>query len=295
MRAPAIVLCFFVGSAVVSAQRYQDFITPTPLGEGETLVVGFLGGRESWDNHKRGVRKLALKLRAMKLPGVHVETVRNTKRPVALALVRNAFDRNRDGRLDERERASARVIVYGQSFGGAAVVKFARELDALGVPILLTVQVDSVGRGDALIPPNVARAANLFQRDGFTIRGEREIRAADPVRTTILGNYRFTYRGKKIDLSEVSWFKRLLQRAHTKMDHDPEVWALVEKTILGVLGTERTASRGVITRWTTTSHKMTSGRRERAQRREPGERSEPAKRRASETVGSPRGEAPRIN
>jgi hypothetical protein len=29
-----------------------------------------MGGRESWDNEKRGVRKLALKLRAMNLPGV---------------------------------------------------------------------------------------------------------------------------------------------------------------------------------------------------------------------------------
>jgi hypothetical protein len=232
MRSLAIALCFSLSGGAVSSQRYQDFITPTPLAEGATLVIGFLGGRESWDNEKRGVRKLALKLRALQLPGVHVETVENTKRPVALALVRHALDRDRNGRLDEHERASARIIVYGQSFGGAAVVKFARELEALGVPILLTVQVDSVGREDAVIPANVARAANLFQRDGFTIRGEREIRAADPRKTTILGNYRFTYRDKKIDLSEVSWFKRLLQRAHTKMDFDPEVWGLVEKTIL---------------------------------------------------------------
>src|SRR5687768_4846317 len=230
---PVCVLGVVLGSTLLGAQRYQDFITPTPLADKASLIIGFLGGRESWDNDKRGVRKLALKLRALKLPGVHVETVENTRRPIALALVRNAFDRDRNGRLDERERGSARVIVYGQSFGGAAVVKFARELDAMGVPILLTVQVDSVGRNDAVIPPNVARAANLFQRDGFTIRGEREIRAADPRSTTILGNYRFTYRGKRIDLSEVSWFKRLLQRAHTKMDFDPEVWALVEKMILG--------------------------------------------------------------
>jgi hypothetical protein len=225
-----------MATAALPAQRVQDFITPTPLEQGATLVIGFLGGRESWDNDKRGVRKLALKLRAMQLPGVYVETVENTKRPVALALVRNAVDRDRSGQLDQHERASARIIVYGQSFGGAAVVKFARELDALGLPILLTVQVDSVGRGDAVIPANVARAANLFQRDGFTIRGEREIRAADPRKTTILGNYRFTYRGKNIDLSEVSWFKRLLQRAHTKMDFDPEVWGLVEKTILDAAG-----------------------------------------------------------
>lgn len=119
MRSLAIVLSVLAGGAVVSPQRYQDFITTTPLAEGATLTIGFLGGRESWDNDKRGVRKLALKLRAMNRPGVHVETVENTRRPVALSLVRNAFDRDRSGRLDEWERASARVIVYGQSFGGA--------------------------------------------------------------------------------------------------------------------------------------------------------------------------------
>ncbi len=232
----ASALCLILASCgVVHAQRYSDFTTSTPLREGDTLVVGFMGGRESWDNDKRGVRKLALKLRATSLPGVHVETVENKKRRLALELIRNAFDRDRDGRLDERERASARLIVYGQSFGGAAVVKLARQLKELGVPVLLTVQVDSVGRGDKVIPSNVRRAANLFQRDGLIIKGEREIRAEDPSKTTIVGNFKFDYDGKKIDLSEVSWLKRLFQAAHTKMDHDPEVWALVEKIILEVI------------------------------------------------------------
>ena len=111
-------------------------------------------------------------------------------------------------------------------------MKLARQLDELGVPVLLTVQVDSVGRGDKVIPPNVRRAANLFQRDGLIIKGEREIRAEDPGKTTIVGNFRFDYEGKRIDLSEVSWLKRLFQAAHTKMDHDPEVWALAERIIL---------------------------------------------------------------
>ena len=232
------VLCLVLSScSIVHGQRYQDFTTPTPLKEGDFLVVGFMGGRESWDNHKRGVRKLALKLRAANLPGVHVETVENKKRRLAVELIRHAFDRDEDGRLDERERASARVIVYGQSFGGAAVVKLARQLKEMGVPVLLTVQVDSVGRGDKVIPSNVARAANLFQRDGLIIKGERDIRPEEPGKTTIIGNFKFDYGGKKIDLSEVSWLKRLFQAAHTKMDHDPEVWALVERIILDVIAT----------------------------------------------------------
>jgi hypothetical protein len=232
------VLCLVLSvGGVAHAQRYSDFNTRTPLGDGHVLIVGFMGGRESWDNQKRGVRKLALKLRAKNLPGVHVETVENKRRRLALELIRNAFDRDRDGRLDERERASARLIVYGQSFGGAAVVKLARQLEAMGVPVLLTVQVDSVGRGDKVIPSNVRRAANLFQRDGLLIKGEREIRAEDPGKTTIVGNFKFDYDGKKVDLSEVSWLKRLFQAAHTKMDHDPEVWALVERLILDAIPT----------------------------------------------------------
>ena len=237
---PSLTACLFcllllTGGVSAHAQRYQDFTTATPLPEGHVLIIGFMGGRESWDNRRRGVRKLALKLRAMNLPGVHVETVENKKRKLALELIRKAFDRDRDGRLDERERNSARLVVYGQSFGGAAVVKLARQLKEEGVPVLLTLQVDSVGRGDKVIPPNVRRAANLFQRDGLIIKGEREIRPEDPAKTAIVGNFKFDYEGKKIDLSEVSWLKRLFQAAHTKMDHDPEVWALAEKIILDAL------------------------------------------------------------
>ena len=230
-------LALSTGNTLVHGQRYQDFITKTPLKESHVLIIGFMGGRESWDNDERGVRKLALKLRAMNFPAVHVETVENKKRRLAIELIHKAFDRDRSGRLDEHERASARLIIYGQSFGGAAVVKLARQLKELGVPVLLTVQVDSVGRGDKTIPSNVARAANLFQRNGLIIKGEREIRPEDPAKTTIIGNFKFDYNKKKINLSEVSWLKRLFHTAHTKMDHDPEVWSLVEKLILDVVST----------------------------------------------------------
>jgi hypothetical protein len=230
----AFVAAIFLVDAGCAArgQQYRHFITPTPLPADATLVLGFLGGREPWNNEKRYVRKLALRLRAMEVPGLHVETVENRKRQLAIQLVRNAFDRNRDGALDPEERRAARILIYGQSFGGAAVVKLARELEALEVPVLLTVQVDSVGRGDAVIPANVACAANLYQDEGLFIRGEPEIRAADPARTVILGNFDYDYKRKHIDLSEVSWMKKFLRTAHTKMDFDPDVWARVEAMLL---------------------------------------------------------------
>ena len=218
-------------------QRYSDFITPTPLPQDDYLILGIAGGREPWNNDKLWVRKLALELRAREIPHVQIETLENTKRPLALELIRNALDRNSDGRLSAGERESARIIVYGLSFGGAAVVKLSWQLHAMEIPILLTVQVDSVGLGDAVIPPNVRQAANFYQPNGWFIKGEPEIRAADPTRTKILGNFKYDYSKKDVDLSRVHWFKKLFRLAHAKMSHDPDVWAEVKKLILSAIDT----------------------------------------------------------
>ncbi len=226
-----LILGLLPDSVFSRGQRYASFVTRTPVPPDHFLILGFMGGRDSWDDDRRAVRRLALKFRALGLPCVHVETVENTERRLALELVQKALDRNRDGQLDREERASARLILYGQSFGGAAVVKFARQLKAIDVPVVLTVQIDSVGRNDALIPSNVAQAANLFQSNGIFVRGEPEIRPEDPQKTKILGNFKFDYRDKKIDLSDVPWFKKAFRVAHTKMEHDPAVWAKVEELI----------------------------------------------------------------
>ncbi len=53
-----------------------------------------------------------------------------------------------------------------------------------------------------------------------------------PARTAILGNFNYHYGDKPIDLSQVSWMKKIFRTAHTKMDFDREVWARVEGMIL---------------------------------------------------------------
>ncbi len=222
-----------IAPTAIAPQKFSDFTTPTPLADGDTLVIGFLGGWEKWNEPHRGVRKFAMRLREKNLPGVHVETVENHRREIAVELVKKAFDRDGDGKLSAAEADKARLIIFGQSFGGAAVNKLCKELKPLGVPVLLAVQIDSVGVDDADVPANVRRAVNFYQRDDyFFIRGERELRADDPAQTLIVGTYRYKYRGKYVDLSDGRWYQKIFRNAHVKMEQDPDLWAKIEEFIL---------------------------------------------------------------
>ncbi|MDE3188144.1 MAG: hypothetical protein KGM96_11585 [Acidobacteriota bacterium] len=216
------------------AQRLSDLQTPTPIPPGSTLVIGFLGGFDRWNDEHKSVRRLVLKLR--ETPGVYAESIGNRNRKLALDLIRKALDTNRNGHLDVEERAHARIILFGQSWGGAAAVATARDLNQLGIPVLLTVQVDSVGFHDQVIPANVLAAANFYQHDPLTVQGERKIRAADPAKTRILCNVGVSYKHRWVDTSNASWFRRTFGGSHVKMEQDPAIWSRVEQYIADAIG-----------------------------------------------------------
>jgi hypothetical protein len=223
----AAFLLLALVAAPAGSQKLSDFAAPRPLPPGATLVIGFLGGWERWDDARRGVRRTVLHLREG--PGLYAESVENHKRRRALDLIRDAFDTDGNGRLDAREASAARVILFGQSLGGAAVVHTARDLEKMGVPVLLTVQVDSVGRADALIPANVAAAVNFFQHEAWPLAGQAAIRAADPGRTRILGNFEYRYKGRQFVFPGEPW--RVLGGSHAKMEQDAGLWAVVARHI----------------------------------------------------------------
>jgi hypothetical protein len=182
------------------------------------------------------VRQLAVKLDEMSLAKVEIETFQNRRRDLAMEFIHKALDRNEDDILDPQERASARLILYGQSLGGSAVVKLSEALEKIDIPVLLTVQVDSVGFSDHLIPSNVSKAANIYQSNDWIFSGEDEIMAIDPEATSIVANIEFDYSDKEVDMTAQPWQRRLFSTPHSMMDADPEVWALVEELILDELG-----------------------------------------------------------
>ena len=215
-------------------QVFSDFTMPMPVKPGETLVLGIVGGWERWDNPARCIRRTAIVLKRKKLPGVHVETVENHKPELAHELIKKAFDFDQNGVLSREEAAQASVILFGQSLGGRAALRLARTLNEWGVPVRLAFLIDSYGRDSYAVPPNVAAAANIFQRDHWFIKGARRIHPEDPERTKILLNRQVSYRGRAhtIDTSDDHAKHRIFMGAHTLIEHDPEVWDEVIARIL---------------------------------------------------------------
>jgi hypothetical protein len=98
---------------------------------------------------------------------------------------------------------------------------------------LLTVQVDSVSKpreNDAVIPANVSEAANFYQLNGL-VHGRRQIRAADPAHTQIIGNFRLDYKANPIECKQYPWYDRIFMRTHIEIECDPKVWKQVESLI----------------------------------------------------------------
>lgn len=206
-------------------QVFSDFTTPLPLKPGDTLVLGIVGGWERWDAEQRIVRRIALKLRDHKLPNVYVETVENHKLELAKELIDKAFP-----------KSQPRLVIYGQSLGGAATLELCHWLNERKISVELAITMDSISVKRAKVPPNVKRAANLYQRDLGFIRGHGKLEAEDPNRTKILTNLRYKYpRSKNVNLYTEPWVRRTFMASHLKFEYDPEVWAKTEELLLSVL------------------------------------------------------------
>jgi hypothetical protein len=201
-----------------------------------SIVIGFVGGFVRHDNPHHGPVIFAARLQRTAPQGAYVQVFENRHRHSAYKTIVRLLDRNHDGVLSADEKAQARIVLYGQSWGASAAVLLARQLNRAGIPVLLTVQVDSVSklfwRNDSVIPANVAAAANFYQPHGL-VRGQSEIRAADPEKTRIIGNFRFDYQQTPVKCEDgYSWLDRHMTHSHMEIECDPRVWAQVEDLVL---------------------------------------------------------------
>ena len=207
---------------------------PAAVAPNSAIVIGFVGGFVHRNDTRHAEVQLAEKLRTGFSDRVHVSIFENHHRDDAYNTVIKWLDIDGNGGISDSERRQARIILYGHSWGASAVVALARELQKQQIPVLLTIQVDSItkpGQDDRIIPANVARAVNFYQVSGM-LHGLPEIVPADPVRTQILGDFRFDYKKQPESCSAYPWFARHFLKGHIAIECDPNVWSRVE-TLIG--------------------------------------------------------------
>jgi hypothetical protein len=229
------VLVFSFAAVLTPARLILAY--PIPGNEAATkppaMIIGFVGGFIAHDNPVHSEVQLAARLRKELQVGVNVETYESYRGGKARQAILKLLDTNHDGTLTMQEKQNARIILYGHSWGGAEAIYLARALEKDGIPVLLTVQVDSIaapGRDDLTIPANVAQAANFYQPHGI-LQGHHDIRAANPSRTRIIGNFKFDYEKSALTCSEYPWYDRILVKPHTQIECDPAIWNQVDSLI----------------------------------------------------------------
>jgi hypothetical protein len=227
----AITATFLCGSAYPAESAGAT--RPSAPAADSAIVIGFVGGFVHRNDTRHAEVQLAEKLRAGYSGRAHVGIFENHHREDAYSAIVKWLDNDGNG-LSDSEKEGARIILYGHSWGGSAVVALARQLQKTGIPVLLTIQVDSItkpGQDDHVIPPNVARAVNFYQPGGM-LHGDPEIVPADPMRTQILGDFRFDYKKQPEPCSTYPWFARHFLKGHTAIECDPNVWSRIE-TLIG--------------------------------------------------------------
>src|SRR5947209_15774931 len=168
------VLALFVFVSIIIAPANAGG-APRTVADGASatspvIVVGFLGGFVKHDNPVHSEVQLAERLQKEYPEGVHVETYESRHGEKAREKILELMDTDHDGTLSEAEKQEARIILYGHSWGASESIALARKLKKDGIPVLLTIQVDSIskiGQNDEVIPANVAQAANFYQPNGI--------------------------------------------------------------------------------------------------------------------------------
>jgi pimeloyl-ACP methyl ester carboxylesterase len=225
-----LALAALVASPVWAADGSVATTSSTPPSY---ILVGFVGGFVRHDNPNQGPVQFARRTQRTLPRNSYVHVFENRHRKTAYNTIMKLLDGDRNGSLSDHEKSQAHIILFGHSWGASAVVLLARELDRVGVPVLLTVQVDSVRKPwqhDDVIPENVAAAANFYQPHGF-IHGRPVIHAANDAKTQIIGNFRFDYRESPVKCELTSWFDRTFTPDHMQSDCDPYLWQQVDNLV----------------------------------------------------------------
>jgi len=246
---PSFRVLLLICSLFLVSGEASSKATATPAAVSSAphvIVIGFVGGFVHHDDRVHSEVQLIERLREEYASAVFVEMFENHRGKDAHQAVLRLLHPNREGSLSPEERQNARIIIFGHSWGASETIELARQLEKDGIPVVLTIQVDSVskiGENDAVIPANVSQAVNFYQLDGM-LHGQPQIRAANPERTRILGNFRSDYKAKPFSCGQYPWWDRVFMKPHIQIECDPAVWNQVESLIRSNLSLEARLPQG---------------------------------------------------
>src|SRR6266496_5295815 len=245
--AVVLVLLIFINfsaKAAHSGDAAAQPIVSSANASAPVIVVGFVGGFVRHDDLRHSEVQLARKLQASHPERFRVAMFQNWHREAAHQTILQWLDTGQGGHITDEEKRSAHIILFGHSWGGAAVISLARELQQEKIPVLLTIQVDSIakpGHDDRVVPANVAYAVNFYQMRGL-LHGRPRLTAADPAQTKLLGDFFQDYNKPPAECSQYPWLTRHLFPGHTAIECDPQVWSQIEDLIHNYSIAEQKAS-----------------------------------------------------
>ena len=167
------------------------------------IVAGFRGAIEDPNDRSSGVVSIRNRLRSLGHADLCARVFSPYHQGRALKWILAQFHLNLSATPSEEEVArEPKVILYGYSLGGWAMMAVARHLGKENVPVQLGVAVDAMWPASKTVPPNVREAANFYQRKSWLMRGRDHIRAQDSELTQIVVNERLDRPGHfSIDLA----------------------------------------------------------------------------------------------
>src|SRR5712672_4743259 len=131
IRSSTGIMVFYFAAVLTPAQFMSAH--PMPANEASAkppaMIIGFVGGFISHDNPVHSEVQLAARLRKEFPAGVDIETYESYRGGKARQAVLKLLDTNHDGTLTAEEKQSARIIVYGHSWGGAEAIYLALALE----------------------------------------------------------------------------------------------------------------------------------------------------------------------
>jgi hypothetical protein len=190
-----LLLYFFVLIALVPTGRCAPRPDLPGVKDGESreanckiIYLGVVGALEMSNNSHSGLVQIRETLSLPAYTDVCAKTFSPYVWRSGLHYVLKHFPSHPGLLTQEELDRSPKVILVGHSMGGWAVVSVARNLKSKGIPVELSIQVDSVGITDQTVPSNVKAAAIFHARDILTFMTTKKIRAEEHSQTRLVAN-----------------------------------------------------------------------------------------------------------